>query len=349
MIGKKGVIITLITIGLLFVGLLVGNYFLSQIPKNSPGTVGNSAGNLNNGGYFCEAEDGTVYFGNAYDYGSLYCMNVDETNIRKIGSAEVQYLNQAGKYLYYYQKDSQGASSLGFVVHMSGLYRCLKNGDKILCLDKSSCNTVALVDNTLFYEKAVKASTDLPRTLYQIDIDKKNALETLHAMVIPSCASNSGFYYNGTTEDHYLYYYNSITRSSNLIAEYNMWFPTLCDNYIYFMDLDNNYRLCRYSIASGQMDVLTTDRVDCFNVYGSYVYYQKNDKNDPALMRMFIDGSNVEVVATGNFSDINITSQYVYFHAFGANEPVYHTPTSGPVAVSNFDGARTAAMKEMSK
>lgn len=43
-------------------------------PRQSPETVGNTAGNLNNSGYFCEY-DGTVYFANAYDSNTLYSMD----------------------------------------------------------------------------------------------------------------------------------------------------------------------------------------------------------------------------------------------------------------------------------
>ena len=52
---------------LLFV-IIVGALAIvgDRIPNNPPETVGNTAGNLNNSGYFCEY-DGTVYFANAYD------------------------------------------------------------------------------------------------------------------------------------------------------------------------------------------------------------------------------------------------------------------------------------------
>ena len=61
---------------------------------------------------------------------------------------------------------------------------------------------------------------------------------------------------------------------------------------------------------------LTHDRVDCFNLAGGYIYYQKNSADEPALKRMALDGSNVEIVASGNYTHINATSRYVYFTAF---------------------------------
>lgn len=342
--SKKTVILSLSGVLLILITISVCSYFLQRIETNPPDTIGNTAGNLNNNGLFCETEN-RIYFANAYDGGTLYSMNPDESDIQKLSHAEVSFLNFGGRHLYYYQKDSTGASGLGFVVHMSGLYRCKPNGENVLCLDKSDCHTVALIGNTLFYEKAVEGAAT--RRLYSISTDKKNLQERTTFLLNPASAANGGIYYNGTVDDHYLYFMDAATGSSSLVYAYNMWFPTLCDNYIYFLDTDHGYQLCRYSLASGTSEVLTTDRVDCFNVFGSYIYYQKNDPDDPALMRMLTDGSNPEVVATGNYSDINITSQYVYFHAFGADTPVYHTPTAGAIDVRTFESAKEAAYANM--
>ena len=115
------------------------------------------------------------------------------------------------------------------------------------------------------------------------------------------------------------------------------------------MDVANNYRLCRYFPVENSIEVLTEDRVDCFNVYGDYIYYQKNSQSEPALKRMYIDGSGNEVVASGNYTNINMTADYVYFTVFGSDTPMYRTPTMGPVNVTVFDAAETAAIAEQAK
>ena len=62
--------------------------------------VGNTAGNLNNGGLFFEM-DGVVYFANVSDSSCLYSMNADETNIKKLSTMHAQYINGYDKYLYF--------------------------------------------------------------------------------------------------------------------------------------------------------------------------------------------------------------------------------------------------------
>ena len=123
----------------------------------------------------------------------------------------------------------------------------------------------------------------------------------------------------------------------------NLWFPAYQDDYIYYLDVSSDYRLCRYSLSGNYVEVLTSDRVDTFNVGSNCIFYQRNSTSDPALMRMNLDGSNPEVVAAGNYENINLTSQYAYFNSFGEDVPVYHTPVNGPVSVSTFAAAENIA------
>ena len=44
-----------------------------------------------------------------------------------------------------------------------------------------------------------------------------------------------------------------------------------------------------------------------------------------------------------------MTADYVYFTVFGSDTPMYRTPTMGPVNVTVFDAAETAAIAEQAK
>ena len=100
------------------------------------------------------------------------------------------------------------------------------------------------------------------------------------------------------------------------------------------MDLRSNYELHRYDLTSGEEQVLSTDRLDYFNVYGNVIYYQKSSTTSPALKRINIDGTGEEIVKEGVFESVNITSQYAYFNAFDAPTPIYHQSTYGPISPS---------------
>ena len=91
------------------------------------------------------------------------------------------------------------------------------------------------------------------------------------------------------------------------------------------MDVSSNYRLCRYSLTQQAVEVLTNERVDCFNLGSGYIYYQTNDAANPQLKCMHMDGSNVLTIADGIYTNINMTSRYVYFQEFGEDGKLYHS------------------------
>ena len=341
--NKKSIIIVcciFLIVALLFTILVL----TSRIEYNDDATVGNTAGNLNNGGLFCETED-KVFFSNAYDGDTLYCMNPDETEINKIGENKVASINAGGKYIYYYMESGTNGSGsgLGFMNRTAGIYRSDRNGKHTLCLDRTFAVTMQLCGNYLYYQDLdTKSGTSLSK----IKIDKTDKTTVADYIINPVSYVNGNIYFNGTQDDHALYTLN--TRNDNItkIWQSDIWNPIYQDGYIYYMDVANNYRLCRYSLSGDVVEVLTNDRVDFFNVYDYYIYYQTSSATNPALKRMYIDGTNAETVIEGVYENINITSNYVYFNLFNEPVPVYKTSTFGGTYVTTFDAARDAAMEK---
>ena len=119
---KKNIkaILTGIILLLVFVLLIVVYVLQKRVVPVPDSTVGNTAGNANNGGMFCEY-NGIVYFSNPYDGGALYSMSPDESNIKKLISANVSHINAGGKYLFYYQNGNSGSAGLGYLRSSHGL------------------------------------------------------------------------------------------------------------------------------------------------------------------------------------------------------------------------------------
>ena len=120
----KNILIVSIT-GVIIIALFVIFFLTSKVTMNEDYVSGNSAGNLNNGGFFCES-NGRVYFANAYDNNTLYSMNADGTDIRKLNNSPVSSINAAGKYLYYAMTSGSkksGGDGLGYMMQTSGIYR----------------------------------------------------------------------------------------------------------------------------------------------------------------------------------------------------------------------------------
>lgn len=337
---RKNIILLSITVVVvILLSILV--LFTGKITLNDESTTGNTAGNLNNGGYFCEA-DGRVYFANAYDNYALYSMNPDESDMRRLNANSVSYINAGGDYLYFCMSSSTNGTGLGFMRQTSGIYRSKLNGKSVTSLGRCHIVTMQLCGSYLYYEKY--DNTDAV-TLEKIRIDKKDQQTLAAERINPNCYANGRIYYAGTEEDHYLHALNTTNDTSSVVWQGDVWDPVYQNGYIYYMDVANNYRLCRYSMSSDTVEVLTNERIDVFNVYDNYIYYQVSSSDSPALKRMLTDGSLQEVVKEGVFQNINITSQYVYFNSFYDDTPVYRTSTFGSVNVTTFDAAMSAALE----
>lgn len=342
MSDKKKLILILSLVFVLLGGLFVFREAKVLLYKNPEGTVGNTGGNINNGGLFCQVGD-KVYFANRYDDGTLYVMNVDETDIRKLSNAKPMYINADSTYLYYFVNGVETPEGMGgFAVQVLGIYRSDLSGKNAKCLDGAFCTSIKLMDNTLYYGRYDKATRT---TLYKVDIRKGKGEQILDFDLNPASNYGNMIYYNGVGGDHYLYSYNTLTGQTQMVYDGNVWCPDAQGDYIYFMNISDDYKLCRYDMASGEVQTLTQDRIDCYIVCGNYIFYQKNSKTEPAIKVMYADGSEPRVLAEGNYTSLNATSKYVYFMEYGENTPVYKVSLeSGDFRVMTFDGARDAAI-----
>lgn len=313
-------ILIFIIILILAGGLAFLSYWSEKIPANPDGTIGNTAGNLNNGGLFCEHE-GRVYFANPKDSNCLYSMTVDETDVQKLYAGNVCNILTGGEYVYYFMREPVG-TSLDNIRVSHAFFRSELDGEKTKIMTKDVVIHTQLVNDTLYILTVDKKGA----VFYRMNTDRSHYKELERNDINPSCAYDGIIYYNGTLLNHYLYALDTQTDTSNVLWKGNLWYPVLEGNYFYYLDVENNYRLCRYDYAKEVVEILTHDRVDCFNVGSGYIYYQCNSNEEPALKRMQLDGSDVTIIAEGNYTAIHMTSKYVYFKEFGEDNNWYHSP-----------------------
>ncbi|MCR4960399.1 MAG: DUF5050 domain-containing protein [Lachnospiraceae bacterium] len=336
----KGLIVTVVLL-LLFGGAVTASVIKTNSSKVPDGIIGNTPGNLNNKGLFCEYE-GVVYFANPYDMNFLYSMTPEGTDIKRLCDTSVEYINAGGKYVFFYGKPNQTTTGLGSVVSKPGMYRAdKKNGEHLKALTKDVSRSMVLVGNKMYYQHYTEKTGT---TFAVMDLTKLESTELLDHMINPACCYQGGIFYNGMYKDHYLYRYDIATGTESVIWQGNIWNPIYDGSYVYYMDVLNDYRLCRYSITNNTIEILTEDRIDFFNLYGDIIYYQVSSQNEPALKRMRADGSEKATVANGVFTGINVTSTYTYFTEFGNDVPLYRTPTYGAPDVTEFTAARDAAL-----
>lgn len=336
----------IIFFGVIVLGLGGGiayNSFKDYLHSNPEGTVGNTTGNLNNGGMFCE-KDGKLFFANAYDNNRLYVMNLDGTGAKCLTDSPVSYINVDKNYVYYFINNLSSVTGMGgFKVSMLGLYRTDKKGNKTKCMEKVTCGVVQLIDNDLFYQRYDNKDGI---SLQRMDTRNKETEKVMGFDANPACVYDGKIYYNGKEGDHYLYVYDPKSKTSQMIYDGNIWNPDYQNGYIYFMNIDDDYCLYRYNIASGEAEKITDDRCDTFICCGDYIFYQKNSKTEPALMQIRADGSEPMELAEGNYTNFGVAGGVFYFSEFGLSTPMYQYNVLGGGGVQTFTAAEEAALKK---
>ena len=297
-----------------------------NVPDNPAGTIGNTGGNLNNEGLFCQDGD-TVYFSNPNDNFNLYSMDLDGSNQKKVLNMPAKYINVAGNYLYYNQVDTDTKLVYGFAAETHGIYRFKKGSrNETKGFDRTVAGQVIVVDNYVYYQHY---DDNNGITLYRCTTNGTDKAEVVKKIVNPCCVIDGKILYPDQDNKFYINMFDPVTLTDSLFLNERMYNPVYSDGYIYYIAIGDDYPLCRFNLSSRIVEKLTEDRVDTFNILGGVIFYQRNDKESPALMRMASNGSSPTVIAMGNYQNINMTDTYTYFHAYKDPKNLFRVSTTG--------------------
>ncbi|MBR6451147.1 MAG: DUF5050 domain-containing protein [Lachnospiraceae bacterium] len=328
---QKRLAIILCSILVIIVAGFILQHILSAIPDNDPRAIGNTSGNLQNGGLFCE-DEGIIYFSNPNDNCYLYSMNVDGSDLKCLLKAPVSYINAAGDYLYFYQEANKENGAFGSLVRTMGIYRMKKDAKRSPdCLDRTPSKVLALIGSALYYEHY---ETKEGITLYCVSIKGGDRHQVLPEDINPACVIDSNIYYPDLTKNFALSCYYPSTGSSHIVLnDAKVYQVTYDHGYLYYMNVADDYKLYRCSYSDRSIEKLTDYRVDTFNVQNDVIFVQKNGTDDAALIRMSADGSAQDVIAYGNYTEISMTSAYTYFRDMGEDTGWYRVQTRGGISV----------------
>lgn len=316
------------------VALIIAYNSSTKIKRNSSTAVGNTPGNLQSGGLFCE-NNGVIYFSNPYDNNKLYSMNSDCSNIKCINDDTVSHISSKGDYIYYIKDNSKSVSNSTILRgEIYGIVRCKLNGNQYTTLHTSHCTDLSLTGNTLVFSSTYNAK---PVT-YTVDINGKNKKIIYDNVVNNASVYKGHLYYSRPSEisamDHAVYDMRLSDGTSLLYCDANTYLASIVDNVLYYIDLDNNYALTAVNLETNTRKVLTKDKVVKYNVYKDVIYYQE-ETYDHSLMRINKDGSNPVKIVDGDVSTISCTSKYTFFQMAGTHT-LYRIETYGEPEVQKF-------------
>ncbi len=336
------IILIALTVVALFAVLI---YSQGRTYYNEESEVGNTAGNILNGGLFCE-KDGMIYFSNDNDDGSLYVMNSDCTKIKMLSEDKAAYINADGNYIYYLRANNTRENTSGSILMFSntGLYRINQNGSNLKLITSNPGSHLTLYGNFLYYQNY---DVNSGLFLYRKKIDMTMERLLLEEAVIPSTVIDNKLYYAGFTNDHNI---NALDLSSfvdSTVIEGNFSYPIFQGNYIYYLDLDHNYSINRMKLDGTEQTVLVGERCSTYNITnsGKYLYYQVDDEDNSKICRLNLETLEPETLLEGNYKQIHVTDQYVFFKEYD-NKATYIISADGSAKLGTFDPPDLTKNKE---
>lgn len=307
-------------------GIAIANYFSARTLYNDGYVVGNTAGNLYNGGLFCES-GGQIFFSNPKDGHKLYVMNADGSNAKKLCDDVASYINADEHYVYYVRNNGSKDVSLSFLqVATNSLCRITRDGKKTTILDDAPCLYASLVGNTVYY---IHYDDREASTLYRVRIDGSQCTQ-VSKTPYKTCAVENGFlYFNEENYNHNLMALDTTSDSISTLYECVCYEPTVVDGIAYYMDGERDYGISRVDLSYAVPTTVISDRVDCYNVYEDGIIYQKNAGDASGIYRCNLDGSKEELIMEGTFTSIHTTSNMLYFYDYNSDSVCYQMPIKG--------------------
>lgn len=312
--SKKGAIIALLVVILVIGGMAAYSYFNNKVYFSSSTKQGNTAGNLYNGGLFCES-DGRIYFSNPNDEYTLYSMNTDLTDFKKHYNDYVRYINADENYVYYSRmnnKKENGSQSI-FVFYSTGVYRLNKRNNSLAVITSEPSGSLMLFKNRLYYQVYLNNSL----TLHSVGIDNEHDVRLVTDDTPMVSAMNDTIYYAGRNKDHFIHSINS-SGNDSVAFEIDAHMPIATEKGVYYIDTTDNYKLRFVAFGSNESELVIDKNISWYNMSddGRFIFYETDSEKEAGIYVFDIISSDITRILAGNFKWLNVAGGYCFFYDF---------------------------------
>ena len=238
-------------------------------------TLGNTAGNLTNGGY-AAVQGEWAYYSFPYDsLSGLFRMKPDGTDKQKLSNDKAYSINVVGDWIYYINADDNQIYAIG----TDG------DGKRSVCQDRTY--NFSVVGDDIYYTNAnYHYSEYVGLPVYTIRTDGTDQKELCSDKVISMNVSSDRIYYINTDDDGKIYSIDfDGDNRRRLSHSFIGWHIAVLGDRIFYSG-SNGYM---YSISTdgGSEQMVCSDIVSFINGDGEFVYYSTRD----GLFRIKPDGT----------------------------------------------------------
>jgi len=327
---KKIIVTIIIVIILVLVFSFLRNS--SRTVYNKENAFGNTAGNLFNGGLFCELSK-KIYFSNPKDNGTLYEMDLEGNKFKKLRTDQVTYINATGNYIYYVMNNVKRTNVFAF--NNVGIYRITLKGNGIKMLYDNPSGLINVYGNSVYYQHFIDKEG---LTFYSVSIDGSKEKMISEEAIIPASIASNSLFYIGTAQDKSIKAMDLKSGLSTTIYNGNCYAPIVNNKFIYYMSLDDNYAIYRINLDGSNPTPVVAERCSTYNITadGKYLYYQVDDAVNNRICIMNLQTGVSNTIMTGNYKEIHITSNFVFFNIF-SDDCTYYLPVGSSKNVTTFN------------
>ena len=283
------------------------NSFLQKMPETSNefkaiqakiNIVGNTAGNITNGGYFAK-QGGYIYFSNSEDNGFLYRMDIDGGNKKAICAENCSYINVLEDYIYYCNLSDNGF-----------LYRMKLDGSEKQRLTEIKCSNI----NVGFENGAVWIYFISPsegNKIYKIKNDGNEVKELFIYNSRNLCLAGEWLYFSNE-EDFGKIYRMRLDGSDkdriNLVYSANL---SVDGGIVYFCNTHKNYLLNSMKFDTAERTDLSEEGIQSFIVSEGYVYFVTRAEKNKIYKRP-LSGGGAELLYEGSYISYAVFGEELY-------------------------------------
>lgn len=279
--------------------------------KTSYESVGNTYGNIINGGYAVKSTD-KLYYIKDESSGNLYKANSDwsEEGVISTGS-QLQYINVMDEWIFYSDK------------YDDGIYKIKTDGtDKVKITDDKAA-FINVVGNWIYYCNLSNGDYKTNNKLYKIKVDGTEKTKLTNEMTSNINVINDWIYYlNWIDEGDY--YETSLckikidgTSRVEIIDECNTFVYN--NEWVYYIN-SKDERLYKLNTKNND-DILIVDaRVKEFNINGDWIYYVKNDDFEN-MYKIKVDGSSNALLSEDRVANIHVLGEWLFYDSIKAEMP----------------------------
>ena len=288
----KKLLICLFVVVLLFMMFLS---YMSQPSEISFGKLGNTPGNIKNGGAATEDEK-SIYYA-AYD-GGLYKESKMDGTVEKIGGSihGVGYLNISGDYIFY--NDS----------YLGRIRRITKEGKRQKLLTLSRVESFVISGNRLYYKKA--DFRQARQEIYSIDFDGRGKHLIANA-VTAFCVDQNTIYYINSDDGGSIWKIDVTGEKKEKLLDGDFSELSFDEEYIYYKN-NSDQLFYRADKESTEPECLISERIRNINISDEWIYFSSIDDDD-SLYRMSKDKKLKEKLIDSPVGETNIAGEYVFY------------------------------------